>query len=205
MDQTQEKRLLDALSKLGYEVEIDDKDNALHQEILTMSQVMGFLPHKDPAQFTKTRLGLGLIITYQDETFNNGIYLYIKTQEGTYTLQVLVPNTKNKQPLVRDITGKLINQLASLDTSPLSVYDWTILFNHLLDKTVLTPLAEHHFPNNPLDQDKFKQIYQSRFLANTARYFAGDQTLDEEMVDTEPYVVKLLIDQARKETENGQT
>ena len=117
--------------------------------------------------------------------YNNGVYFY-KQINDAYVLEVLIPNTADKGPLVHNAVASIENYIATLEVADLDVYDVTKVFSHVLANSV--------FPESELRQRHFVDIYFPRFLANIARYHLGDSQLREETVNTEPFVVKLMIE-----------
>ena len=107
---------------------------------------------------------------------------------------MLIPNTADKKDLITKTVANLENYIETLDTADLDVYDTIRVFSHVVANTTVKQLAKALFPDNELKQFHFVDIYYPRFLSNMARYHLGDKDLREETVNTEPFVVKLMID-----------
>lgn len=169
--------------------------------LVSMALAMGYTPIGEEVEIDgKKQLvpygteGTILIQLRQDlNKYNNGVYFY-KENEGAYVLEVLIPNTADKSDLITKTAATMENFINTMETADLDVYDTIRVFSHVIANTTVKQLAKALFPNSEYKQFHFVDIYYPRFLANMARYYLGDETIREETVNTEPFVVKLMID-----------
>lgn len=146
----------------------------------------------------------GPLVAMADREYNNGIYL-LQKEGDTALLQVLRPNTKDKSPLITQVIEQLDNAFAQIDVSQLEIYDLTQVYAHVLANQVVKPLAKQFYPHEKTQQMKYVHLYFSRFLANVARYYAGDIALAEEAVNSEPYLVKTLLNTSKGKDTNHES
>ena len=135
----------------------------------------------------------GPLISMIDTTNNNGIYI-LRKEGNAYLLEVIIPNNIDKSTHITNILQTMDNSLNAIDVSDLEVYDLTVVYGHLVVNQVIKPLARALFPDNELKQSHFVDVYLPRFLANAARYYIGDSSLLEETVNSEPHVVKIMME-----------
>ena len=134
----------------------------------------------------------GSLVT-MDTPHNNGIYI-LRHEKNVYMLEVVKPNTINKSNLITQTIQTMDNLLNQVDVVDLEVYNLTQVYSHVVTNQVVKPLAKYMFPEDELKHKQFIHIYLPRLLANMARYYMGDEKLMEESVNSEPHLVKLMID-----------
>lgn len=174
------------------------------------------------------RLGyesLGYKVTYEDkqegllikmpkdhDKYNNGIYILRKLDvnvndknETGLVLEVVVPNTKSKGTLITNLTNQISTFLDGLDTSDLTTYDYAEIVGYVVNNWVTKPLAKVLFPDDPLKQERFLMLYPARFLAHSAMINAGRDGIYEEAVNSQPFVLKQMIDNETDHKTDTQT
>lgn len=132
---------------------------------------------------------------------NDGIYI-LRREGNVYMLEVVRTNTIDKSTLITQTIQSMDNLLNNVSVVDLDVYDLTQIYSHVLTNQVIKPLARHMFPENELKQQRFVHIYLPRFLANMARYYMGDEKLMEESVNSDPHLVKMMIDNSPETDQN---
>lgn len=191
------KQALDNLKQLGYEIHpvTDGELNDLVPRIGYESYGLG----TDYDDGTK---GVLMHLPENANKYNNGVYMLHKLAGGEIVMEVIVPNDRDKGALVQKFVDQISNHIDGLDTFDLTVFDYTEIFGLVLANSVVKPLAKTLFPDDKLKQAKFADLYMPRFLSNMAHMYVGDGKLFEEGVNSEPYVVKIMIDNVTKEQAN---
>lgn len=191
------KQALDNLKQLGYEIHpvTDGELNDLVPRIGYESYGLG----TDYDDGTK---GVLMHLPENANKYNNGVYMLHKLAGGEIVMEVIVPNDRDKGALVQKFVDQISNHIDGLDTFDLTVFDYTEIFGLVLANSVVKPLAKTLFPDDKLKQAKFADLYMPRFLSNMAHMYVGDGKLFEEGVNSEPYVVKIMIDNATNEHSN---
>lgn len=142
----------------------------------------------------------GLIVTYQEEFSNNGVYIFCVQHDTSIGLFVITPSTISKAPMISEVTGNFVTAMTGVDTPPLTTFDKTEIYGTLIVDTMIKPLMDAlNIP--PEKRDNFVNLYLPRFLSNVARQYLGDETLKEEVVEMEPQMVKQMVlqDQSYKD------
>lgn len=180
-----------------YNIPLELKEPASAAKLVNLALTMGYTPIGEEVDGVIHPYGTedSVVVQLRQDlnAYNNGVYFY-KEVNGAYVLEVLIPNTADKKDLITKTVANLENYIETLDTADLDVYDTIRVFSHVVANTTVKQLAKALFPDNELKQFHFVDIYYPRFLSNMARYHLGDKDLREETVNTEPFVVKLMID-----------
>ena len=180
-----------------YNIPLELKEPASAAKLVNLALTMGYTPIGEEIDGVIHPYGTedSVVVQLRQDlnAYNNGVYFY-KEVKGAYVLEVLIPNTADKKDLITKTVANLENYIETLDTADLDVYDTIRVFSHVVANTTVKQLAKALFPDNELKQFHFVDIYYPRFLSNMARYHLGDKDLREETVNTEPFVVKLMID-----------
>lgn len=180
-----------------YNIPLELKEPARAAKLVNLALTMGYTPIGEEVDGVIHPYGTedSVVVQLRQDlnAYNNGVYFY-KEVNGAYVLEVLIPNTADKKDLITKTVANLENYIETLDTADLDVYDTIRVFSHVVANTTVKQLAKALFPDNELKQFHFVDIYYPRFLSNMARYHLGDKDLREETVNTEPFVVKLMID-----------
>lgn len=182
------------------ELDIKTIDTTVTNEELQAIHSLGFVPVSYKGVIMNTERGP--VVVMSDTTYNDGVYI-LRHDEATYFLDVLVVNTIDKSSLITKTIQDLNQAIATVDVSDLNVYDLTQVYAYTIANRIIKPLARHCYPDNELNQSKFVDLYLPRFLANVARYYIGDSNLYEESVNSEPHIVKLMIDANNIKPEGG--
>ena len=191
------KQALDNLKQLGYEIHpvTDGELNDLVPRI-------GYESYGWGTDYDDGTKGVLMHLPENANKYNNGVYMLHKLAGGEIVMEVIVPNDRDKGALVQKFVDQISNHIDGLDTFDLTVFDYTEIFGLVLANSVVKPLAKTLFPDDKLKQAKFADLYMPRFLSNMAHMYVGDGKLFEEGVNSEPYVVKIMIDNATKEQAN---
>lgn len=168
-----------------------------------MSKLFNYQPYGETPLFIESDHfeGQALVVEASKQQFDNGIYGYFITETGENRLYILKPNTANRAALVNKMVDKLNTVIATNDPEELDAFNWVEVVSHVLEQSILKPIAQRLFPDNPLKQKQWSLVYAPRFLGNTARFHNGDSELKEEAVNAEPYAVKAMIEMTTPEQE----
>ena len=188
------KQALDNLKQLGYEIH-----PVTDGELNDLVPSIGYESYGWGTDYDDGTKGVLMHLPDNANKYNNGVYMLHKLAGGEIVMEVIVPNDRDKGALIQQFTDQISNYIDGLDTFDLTVFDYTEIFGLVLANSVVKPLAKTLFPDNKLKQAKFTDLYMPRFLSNMAHMYVGDGKLFEEGVNSEPYVVKIMIDNATKE------
>lgn len=136
----------------------------------------------------------GLLVKMKDDTYNNGVYMLHLTNEGEYVLEVVVPNTADKDELIQKLVHQMSTHFDTMDIADLGVFDLVEIYGYVIANTVVKRVAQGLYPNDKEKRKKFVMLYMPRFLANVALFHSGDEGMKEEAVNSEPYVLKMMLD-----------
>lgn len=139
----------------------------------------------------------GPIVMMKNREYNNGLYIFRK-DETTYYLQVVKPNTIDKSSLVTKVIHQIEDGIRRVSMEDLDAFDLTQIYAHVLVNQVVKTMAKQAFPESAKQQQNYINVYLPRFLANIARYYLADDALKEEAVNSEPYIVKVMIEQSQE-------
>lgn len=182
--------IISNLEQLGYEL-----DTVTSGELHDMAPRIGYESLGYGKTFDDGTKSLLVQAPAGQNTYNNGVYLLRKEPEGQIVLEIIVPNTTNKGALIQRLVDDVTNHIDGLNTEDLTVFDYTEAFGFILANTVAKPLAKSLFPQDKSKQERFVLLYLPRLLANIAYQYSGTPNTYEEGVNSEPYVLKMMIDQ----------
>lgn len=177
------------LAKLDYQIE-----SVTSGELFDFAPSIGYAPYPYGTTYQDGTHGVLMRLPDNDNKYNNGVYMLHKLKGGEIVMEVIVPNTRDKGNLIQTLTDSITNHVDGLDTFNLNVYDYVDIWGLVIANTVVKPLAKTLFPADAVKREKFTDLYMPRMLANIARLYAGDSKLFEEGINSEPYVVKMMID-----------
>ena len=163
--------------------------NVIHYD-MTLPRSLGYQPTYYDDELLVT--DLGPIVTMAKREHDNGLYIF-RQADGAYLLDVVVPNTVDRSALVSEKVQQLDNLFSQVDLSDCDIYELTQICAHVLGNQIVKPLMST-ITTNELELAKASDIYFPRFAANMARYYLGDSKLMENAVNTEPHIVKLMLD-----------
>lgn len=168
-------------------------------EIRTMAYTMAYEPTEYGTIYEDGTQGLIVRMPEDHNTYNNGVYMLhlakgSEDDQYLYQLEVIVPNTKSKDFLIRHLVGEITTYIDNLDTGDLDVYDFAEIYGFVIANTYVKPLAKSLYPNQKDKQVLFTNLYMPRTLAHIAHIYAGSETLKEQAVNSDPYLFKLAID-----------
>lgn len=139
----------------------------------------------------------GPIVMMKNREYNNGLYIFRK-DETNYYLQVVKPNTIDKSSLITKVIHQIEDGIRRVSMEDLDAFDLTQIYAHVLVNQVVKTMAKQAFPESAKQQQNYINVYLPRFLANIARYYLADGALKEEAVNSEPYIVKVMIEQSQE-------
>lgn len=175
--------------QLGIElVASEDIDNPL--EIIDKVRSIGYV---SLGYFDANRKGGLVALPPNSNKYNNGIYMLI-VNEDNLTLEVIVPNTADKQTLITQMVNDISNFISTLDTFDLDTYDWAEIFGFVISRTALQQIAETIYTNET-KQKLFRHMYIAHFLTHVSKINRGDEVVYEEAVNTEPYILRDNIEE----------
>lgn len=163
-------------------------------EIENMAKKMAYEPMNIGTIYNDGTQGLLVQLSEKHNKYNNGVYMLHFTSEQQYVLEVIVPNNRSKDDLIRKITDQISIFVENLDTGDLDVYDFAEVYGFVIANTVVKHLAKSLYPDDKAKQHQFNMLYTSRFLAQVAQIHAGSKEIQEEAVNSDPYMFKMLID-----------
>ena len=137
----------------------------------------------------------GILVTFLDTEKNNGEYFLRVTTDKACFLEVEKPNTISKYEMVKDITDKIDAFINNLNTNNLDVYDFATIFGDVIVSNVIKPLALALYPDDKIKQYYFADVFMKNFLNETADLFIGNRVVEEDKVNTLPYMVKVFVDE----------
>lgn len=189
------KEVWDNLKQMKYET-YKITDGELYDMVPSLGYVcLGYgTTYKDGTK------GVLMALSPDDNKYNNGVYMLHKMSGGEIVMEVIKPNTNDKGSLITHVIDSITNHIDGLDTSDMGVYDFTEAFGFVIANSVVKPLAKSLFPNDMSKQERFTLLYLPRFLANVAYVYSGDKNIREEGVNSEPYVLKMMIDNETKKS-----
>lgn len=146
----------------------------------------------------------GVVVTYQNQENNDGVYIFTVQNDSSISLMVVIPNSISTGPMIRRASGDIVSAITGLDLPMLSVFDKVEVTGQVIADTIITPMMDMlNIPQNKRVQ--FVTIYLPRFMANVAQQYIGSSTLKEEVVEMEPYMVKEMLfeETPKKENDKG--
>lgn len=206
--------------QLGYEV-YPTKDTYLSQ----LAKQFGYQPlgygakHKEGVVSMSEGSIEGELITLPEgqNKYNNGVYLFIRQDDGATVMQTIVPNTQDKGDMIQKAVDSITTHIKGMDMEDFQLFDYVEMWGYVIAETTLKPLAKSLYPDDKQDTPEEKALKKSkreqfvflsmpRVLVNTAHYYVGDEQMaEEERVNSEPYVIKMMIDQETdKKKEQGE-
>lgn len=196
------------INELGYSVSQIDKDpsvNDFHNKMLLFQNAFNFGYDIMEYGVTYPDKSTGVLVQMKDNTYNNGVYIlhYLETTE--IQLETVIPNTKDKEELIRKLSYKITTFISELDTSDLELYDYFILYNNILEHMIINPLSKHIFPNNKSQQYEFSNLFAIRFLGDLAIYNTGSGVVKEATINGLPYGIKRLMTESIDDIVNSDT
>lgn len=179
------------IEKLGLSI-VKDVDEWL----CDLAQQMGYQLVFD-ASNTPLCTQEGPIVMMKNREYNNGLYIFRK-DETTYYLQVVKPNTIDKSSLITKVIHQIEDGIRRVPMEDLDAFDLTQIYAHVIVNQIVKTMAKQAFPESAKQQQNYINVYLPRFLANIARYYLADNALKEEAVNSEPYIVKVMIAQSQE-------
>jgi len=151
----------------------------------------------------------GELMTLPEETskYNNGVYMLIRQEDGATVMETIVPNNRDKGNMIQQAVDAITTQVKGMNMDDFQLFDYVEMWGYVIAETTLKPLAKTLYPDQPNDTSEEKALKQAkrerfvllampRTLVNMAHYYTGDQAMvEEERVNSEPYVIKMMIDQ----------
>lgn len=136
--------------------------------------------------------GVGVVVTYEETKFNDGIYLFFLNKDKSTSLVVLCPSNVSRGHLITNHLTRMENAISGLDLEPTTIFDQTELAGLLIERLVLKPLMKSLAIPKELEEN-FTTLYLPRFMANATRLILGEEGLEEDAIYQEPYQAKELL------------
>lgn len=160
----------------------------------------------DLTNFDNVDAEVGIIVRKEDQSADNGIYIFTVLKSGQAGFIVVEPSTITHAPLVRQVSGDIIGAILGIDLPPLTPFDMVEVMTHTLVGTFMRMLMEScRIPKEY--HEPFLRIYLPKFLANMGLYFVGATKEDgtpmvyEEIANMEPMMVWRSIQKGVNEDE----
>lgn len=179
------------IKHLGYEMEPISGG-----KLYDMVSSLGYESYGVGIKYPDGTKGVLMSLPEDKNKYNNGVYILRELPKGEIVMEVIVPNSKDKGDLILKSVDTLTTSYLGMNVEDLQLFDVIEIWGHVIAETTLKPLAKSLFPNDEAKRERFVLLYMPRLLSNAAHMFVGDDKLMEEAVNSEPYVVKMMIDQA---------
>lgn len=178
------------IEKLGYEMEPISSG-----KLYDMVPSLGYESYDIGIKYPDGTKGVLMALPTDKNKYNNGVYILRELSKGEIVMEVVVPNTNDKGDLILKSVNTLKTAYLGMNTEDLQLFDIIEIWGHVIAETTLKPLAKSLFPNDEAKRERFVLLYMPRLLSNAAHMFVGTEELMEEAVNSEPYVLKMMIDQ----------
>lgn len=190
-----------AIKTLGYTLE-----PITEGEVYDLVPSLGYESYDVGYHYPDGTTGVLMRLPEKDRQYNNGVYMLRKMTGGEVVMEVIIPNTASKGDLIYQLVNDIVSHIAGLNMEDMTIYNHIEMWGHIISKVSLHPLAQALYPNDKAKADRFEMLYLPRMLSNMAHIKLADDPPQEEMVDTEPYVLKMMIDQeTQKDQETQET
>lgn len=149
---------------------------------------------------------LGVVVHNADLTVDDGIYIFTVLHSGQAAFIVVEPGTISRAPIVRKVTGDIINAINGMDLPPLMPFDMIEITAHMLAGTFIKRMMDSIKIPEEYEQ-AFKHLYMPKFLANVGLYFVGATREDgspmvyEEIANMEPMMILRSIQKGATDNE----
>lgn len=178
------------IEHLGYEMEPISSG-----KLYDMVPSLGYESYDIGINYPDGTKGVLMALPADKNKYNNGVYILRELSKGEIVMEVVVPNTNDKGDLILKSVDTLKTAYLGMNTEDLQLFDMIEIWGHVIAETTLKPLAKSLFPNDEAKRERFVLLYMPRLLSNAAHMFIGNDELMEEAVNSEPYVLKMMIDQ----------
>ena len=178
------------IEHLGYEMEPISSG-----KLYDMVPSLGYESYDIGINYPDGTKGVLMALPVDKNKYNNGVYILRELSKGEIVMEVVVPNTNDKGDLILKSVDTLKTAYLGMNTEDLQLFDMIEIWGHVIAETTLKPLAKSLFPNDEAKRERFVLLYMPRLLSNAAHMFIGNDELMEEAVNSEPYVLKMMIDQ----------
>ena len=178
------------IEHLGYEMEPISSG-----KLYDMVPSLGYESYDIGINYPDGTKGVLMTLPADKNKYNNGVYILRELSKGEIVMEVVVPNTNDKGDLILKSVDTLKTAYLGMNTEDLQLFDMIEIWGHVIAETTLKPLAKSLFPNDEAKRERFVLLYMPRLLSNAAHMFIGNDELMEEAVNSEPYVLKMMIDQ----------
>lgn len=184
-----------------------DTMGVLYQERPAEEQLIGFIAQcgytAQPMVVNLEALStvdaeIGVIVTHEDETVNNGVYIFCVLANHTLGLITVIPSTISKGPMVHKVIGDITNAVTGVVTPPLTTFDMIEITGQVIANTVMRNLMTAlNIPKSK--EHAFICMYLPKFLANVAMYYTGAADkegrpmVSEEIADIEPTRIRQMV------------
>ena len=188
-DTTETTVLDENIEQLGYKLY-----DVTEGELYDIAPSLGYTNLNKGTTYDDGTKGVLVRMSDGEDTYNNGIYMLRRLEGNELVLEVIVQNTRDKGSLIQNMVQSISNHITGLDTLNMTVFDYAETFGYVIANTVVKPLADSLFPKDKEKQDRFVMLYMPRLMAQIAYIYSGDATTFEEGVNSEPFVLKQMID-----------
>lgn len=146
--------------------------------------------------------------------YNNGVYMLIRQDDGATVMETIVPNNKDTGNMVQQAVDSITTHVKGMDMEDFQLFHYIEMWGYVIAETTLKPLANSLYPDTNTDtpeekalkkakRERFVLLAMPRVLVNMAHYYTGDKAMvEEERVNSEPYVIKMMIDQETNKNES---
>lgn len=193
-----------ACEQLGYELyETEDT------ELAYLIKQFGYTPYGYGTTYDGGVKGELMTLPEDKNKYNNGVYMLIRQDDGATVMETIVPNTRDKGDMIQRAVDSVVTHVKGMDMDDFQLFDHAEMWGYIIAETTLKPLAHSLFPNDTAEhkakRESFVFLAMPRLLVNTAHLYVGDDFVEEERVNSEPYVIKMMIDQQTDKKNNKKT
>lgn len=191
-----------ACKQLGYELYETSNTRLSH-----LIKQFGYQPLGYGADYEDGVQGELMTLPNDKNKYNNGVYMLIEQKDGATVMQTIVPNTKDKGDMIQKAVDSITTHVTGMNMDDFELFDYIEMWGYVIAETTLKPLAKTLYPETKNDsaeeralkkakRERFVLLAMPRALVNMAHYYTGDEAMvEEERVNSEPYVIKMMIDQ----------
>lgn len=191
-----------ACEQLGYE--LYKTENTL---LSTLIKQFGYQPLGYGTTYDNGVQGELMTLPEDINKYNNGVYMLMRQEDGATVMETIVPNNRDKGDMIQRAVDSITTHVKGMDMDDFQLFDHVEMWGYVIAETTLKPLAQSLYPENNTDtpeekalkkakRERFVLLAMPRVLVNMAHYYTGDDAMvEEERVNSEPYVIKMMIDQ----------
>lgn len=190
-----------ACKQLGYELYKTENTELMH-----LSRRFGYEPYGYGMTYDNGVKGELITLPEGQNKYNNGVYILSRQKDDATVMQVIIPNTRDKGDMIQKAVDSITTHIKGMNTDDFQLFDYAEMWGYVMAEITLKPLAHSLYPENTdinkAKREQFVMLAMPRLLVNAAHLYVGDELIEEERVNGEPYVIKSMIDQETSREKN---